>query len=471
MGADQHNFVEKNKIMKTHKIFMNPVSMKKFMLIFVTILNLVTGCKEWPDFPDQGGGKTPPYAKKYPADVAIAWINLQKDLIKTTPGFDPLVAARSFAFSGLALYESVVKGMPGYRSVAYPRIGSDIGTLQKHQLIHWPASANAAMSFILKNLFATTSAANMTKIDSLEAAFTVRFQQEKIPNNILSQSAEYGERIAARIFDWSKTDGGHEAYLSAINSDYVPPTGPGLWIPTSPAFPKPIRPYWGNNRSFVPNSATLTLPTPPIAYSETPGSEFYQAVLDLYNKSLSLTEEEITIVKTWGDMPVNYGTSSHYTHIATQLIQENGMKLDQAAVVYAKHGMAIYEATICVFKAKYTYNLIRPVSYIQQALGHGTWSTVIGTPPHPEYPSAHATLGGASYVVLEKIFGKNYAFVDKTHENLYGTRSYNNLREYAVEAAKSRFLGGIHYNFSAEVGLAQGEKVGNLINSIQFKGH
>jgi hypothetical protein len=457
--------------MITHKTFMNPASMKKFMLIFAILLGLITSCKEWPDFPDHGGGNTPPYAKKFPADVAIAWINLQKELVKTTPGFDPLVAARSFSFSGLALYESVVKGMPGYRSVASSRMRNDMNTLHKHQLIYWPASANAAMAFMLKNLFANTSAANMNKIDSLEAAFTVQFQQQKILDNILDQSAEYGEKTAERIFDWSKTDGGHEAYLSAIDGNYVPPTGPGMWIPTSPAFPKPIRPYWGNNRSFVTNSATLTLPPPPIAYSEAPGSEFYQAVLELYNKSLSLTPEEKAIVNTWGDLPVNYGTSSHYTHIATQLIQENGLKLDQAAVVYAKHGMAIYEATICVFKAKYTYNLIRPISYIHHVLDHDMWSTVIGTPPHPEYPSAHATIGGASYVVLEKIFGKDYSFVDRTHENLYGTRSYNNLREYAVEAAYSRFLGGIHYNFSAEVGLAQGEKVGNLINKIPFKGN
>ena len=444
--------------------------MKRFMLIFVTVLCLIVSCKEGPDFPGNGEGKPSNNAKKYPADVAVAWINLQQDLVKTTPGFDPLVAARSFSFSGLALYESVVKGMPGYHSVASPRMGSDINTLPKQQLIYWPASAHAAMAFMLKNLFASTSAANMNKIDSLEAAFHAQFQQE-IPDNILSQSAAYGEKIAERIFDWSKTDGGHEAYLAATNSNYVPPTGPGLWIPTPPALSQPIRPYWGDNRSFVPNSATVTLPPPPLAYSEEAASAFYQAVQEIYNQSLSLTAEDIAIVKTWGDLPGNYGTSSHYTHIATQLIQENELKLDQAALAYAKHGIAIYEATICVFKAKYAYNLIRPVSYIQQVLGHAAWSTVIGNPPHPEYPSAHATLGGASYVVLENIFGKNYAFVDRTHENLYGTRSYNNLREYAVEAANSRFLGGIHYNFSAEVGLAQGEKVGNLINKIQFKGN
>ena len=189
----------------------------------------------------------------------------------------------------------------------------------------------------------------------------------------------------------------------------------------------------------------------------------------MYNKSLSLTTEEINVVKTWGDIPGNYGTSTHYTNIATQLVEEKNVKLDDAAVVYAKHGIAIYEATISVFKAKYTYNLIRPISYIKNVMGHTSWTTIIGTPPHPEYPSAHATIGGASYTVLEGIFGKNQPVTDRTHENLFGARSYNNLKAYAVEAAHSRFLGGIHYSFSAEVGLSQGVQVGNLVNGIPFK--
>jgi hypothetical protein len=209
----------------------------------------------------------------------------------------------------------------------------------------------------------------------------------------------------------------------------------------------------------------------PYTYSENPASDFHNDANEVYTISLSLTPEDLAIVKTWGDIAGNYGTTGHYTNIATQLIQENGLKLDEAALTYAKHGIAIYEATISVFKSKYKYNLIRPVSYIRNIMGHASWGSSIGTPPHPEYPSAHATIGGASYVVLESIFGKNYSFVDRTHENLYGARSYSNLKAYAIEAAQSRVLGGIHYNHSADVGLAQGEKVGQLVNSIRFRGN
>lgn len=441
--------------------------MKKLIMILVAVPWLFGNCEEAPYGQSHEAGISAPHSKKYPADVAVEWINLQQTLIKTTPGFDPLVASRSFSFSGLALYESIVKGMPGYQSVVSSQIGIDINALPKKQLIHWPASANAAMALMLRNLFANTSAANMDKIDSLEAAFNAKFQNQATPE-VLGQSASYGRIIAYQIFEWSKTDGGHEAYLAATSANYVPPAGPGKWIPTPPAFSKPIRPYWGDNRSFVPNSASITMPPPP-SYSENVESEFYQAAHEVYDTSLSLTAEDSAIVKTWGDLPGNYGTPAHYTNIATQLILENRFSLDKAALTYAKHGIALYEATICVFKAKYTYNLIRPVSYIRNILGHEAWGSVIGTPPHPEYPSAHAVIGGASYIVLESIIGKNYSFVDRTHENLFGARAYDNLKAYAVEAAWSRVLGGIHFNSSANIGLTQGEHVGNLINKVAFK--
>jgi len=436
--------------------------MKKFILTFAILTWVFTGCEETPHGPSNNN------VSKYPADVAIKWIKLQQKLTKKTPGFDPAVSSRSYAYSGLTLYEAVVKGMPEYNSVASPLIGDNINALPNHQVIDWAASANAAMAFILKNLFANTSEANKATIDSLESALNAEYEN-KSTAQIVTASGEYGRKIANSIFEWSKGDGGHEAYKGAIDNSYVVPKGPGLWVPTPPALSPPIRPSWGNNRSFIPNSAVSTAPGPPITYSENPDSDFYKMVNKVYTISLSLTEEDVKIVKHWGDLPANYNAPSHYTHIATQLVEENELKLDQAAVTYAKHGIALNEAIISVFKAKYIHNLIRPISYIRSVLGQAAWNTVIPTPPHPEYPSGHATVGGASYTVLASIFGKDHAVVDRAHENLYGARSYENLKAYATEAAWSRVLAGIHYQLSADVGLAEGEKVGDLVNKIEFK--
>ncbi len=175
------------------------------------------------------------------------------------------------------------------------------------------------------------------------------------------------------------------------------------------------------------------------------------------------------MLKFWADLPGQFATGGHYTNIATQLIEENDLNLDQAALIYAKHGIALNEAAICVFKAKYTYNLLRPISYIQNVMGYDSWKTVISTPAHPEYPAQHPAVGRASSVVLESFFGKNYSFVDRTQESLYGPRPYEKLEDYAIEAAQSRVLGGIHYRPSAEAGLQQGKEVGDLVNEMRFK--
>ena len=54
------------------------------------------------------------------ADVPVAWFSYVRDLVRTTDGFSPPVAARVYGYAGVALYEALVKGMPEYRSIAPP---------------------------------------------------------------------------------------------------------------------------------------------------------------------------------------------------------------------------------------------------------------------------------------------------------------------------------------------------------------
>ena len=58
--------------------------------------------------------------------------------------------------------------------------------------------------------------------------------------------------------------------------------GPGLWVPTPPAFAPASTPYWGNNRPIIPGDIHNTQPGPPVTYSKTPGLRFirwYSGVL------------------------------------------------------------------------------------------------------------------------------------------------------------------------------------------------
>lgn len=323
------------------------------------------------------------------------------------------------------------------------------------------------MASITKALFGNTSMANIKTIDSLEASFKTKFFSQAGKKEI-EISEDFGRKLAKAIFDWSKTDSAHEAYLRITSPSYIPPTGPGLWIPTPTGFSPPIHSGWGNNRSFIPGIAGSTQAPVPLPYSEDSSSSYYQGAKELYEISLSLSHEDSIIAKFWGDLPTNYNVPAHATGILTQLIVLKELKLDEAAMVYAKHGIAVNDALISVFKTKYTYNAIRPVSYIRAVLNHSAWNTVIPTPPHPEYSAAHAVVSAASAGIMENVFGKNVSFTDHTYDNLYGPRTFNSFQDYAREAGHSRVLAGIHYKTSVSIGLEQGRKVGEAINRIEL---
>lgn len=410
-------------------------------------------------------------AKKYSSAVAMEWMKLNMRLTKSTPGFNSVVAGRSFGYAGLTLYESIVPGINGAQSVMLQlNTSNSIPNLpkSKNTAYYWPASANAAMAHITRSIFSNVSPANLVSIDSLETAFNQQFASQAGPGE-LKVSSDFGKAVAAAIFDWSKTDGGHEGHLKVTIPGYIPPVGPGLWISTPPANSPPIHPYWGNNRTFAPNIAITSQPAAPVAYSGDPGSEFHTMVNELYTISQSLSAADTTTIRFWGDLPVNYNVPAHATGILNQLISKEQFKLDDAAIAYAKHGMAMSDALISVLRAKYNYNLVRPISYIRNVMGHSAWNSVIPTPPHPEYPAAHGVVSSASATVLEKIFGKQYSFTDHTYDSQYGSRSFSSFEAYAYEAAYSRVIGGIHYKPSIITGLAQGKLVGEAINKINFR--
>lgn len=64
-----------------------------------------------------GSLRVPPSAPAaaYGMDVPLAYYNLSFSLSKRTAGITPPVQARIFAYMGLALYESVVGGMPRHQ--------------------------------------------------------------------------------------------------------------------------------------------------------------------------------------------------------------------------------------------------------------------------------------------------------------------------------------------------------------------
>jgi hypothetical protein len=219
----------------------------------------------------------------------------------------------------------------------------------------------------------------------------------------------------------------------------------------------------------LPGSINNTVPAAPTAFSKNPGTPFYNMAKEVYDISQSLTEEQKAIANFWDDAPNGkYVTAfGHWFSILKQVFEKDNPGLMKAADAYLRLGISMHEAVISCWKTKYTYHLIRPVTYIRKHMGYADWNALIGTPPHPEYSSAHATFSAAAGYTLESIFGTNYSFTDHTYDVLgMNPRNFGSFDAAAKEAAISRLYGGIHYRATAEVGNGQGKKVGENVKNL-----
>ena len=410
-------------------------------------------------------------SERFDSYIVQSWYSLLLKLVITTSGHTPPIVARSFGYTGITLYESLVGEMKDNHSLVGQLNG--LTTMPQHKYgnsYSAPISANAALARIIKNLFKNASAANLGKIDALETA-NYNLYSQHTSDIILDRSRDYGRAVADAVYNWSLTDGGNQAYLNNFPSSYVPPVGIDKWIPTSPLFPIAMLPYWGHNRTMIPANGPGTVDPPaPLAFSTTPSSPFYNAAYEVYNTSLHLTSEQNAIALYYNDGGGSFTPPGHNIGIALQIIRNHNLNLEQAAIVLAKVGIAENDAGIVCWRAKFGYNLLRPVTFIKSYIPSATlWNPLIGTPPFPTYTSGHATFSGASAAILTAEFGNHVSFTDSS-KIAYGfsPRSYANFIEAAKEAAMSRLYGGIHYRFDNDNGFTCGLRIGANVEHIMW---
>ena len=461
--------------------------MKKFSLITVVLVALLFSCQKNIDKPatreeiqtsaatDNERGHLE-QTKTFSADVVIRWLNLDLDMLRLPlpAGTSVQGGDRILAYSGIALYETVVNGMPAYQSLngqltEFPTMPST----QPGKAYHWAAAANAALADITRYLFSATSVANKQKITDLENELNAVYATE-VDASVINRSVDYGKEVAGKVATWANTDGWQ------LNSNpYTPPSPtleqPWLWVPTATS--APIGPYTGDRRLLVAGSDNGAAIAPFPTFSKTPGSEFYEMAIDVYNKSQSLTAEQrhLALYFRDGGEAGYYGGSGHYIAMLPQIFSNSGVSLDIAALTIVKSGIATSDASVIGFKAKYTFNLLRPITYIRSLPDLSAWTPLFATPNHPEFPSAHSFNAGAFLEALANVFGDNFEFTDNTYHNMntsLGTLhalTFQSFTELKNAVGESRVYGGIHYGPSCTKGVQLGEKVAdNVLNTLRF---
>jgi membrane-associated phospholipid phosphatase len=250
-----------------------------------------------------------------------------------------------------------------------------------------------------------------------------------------SPAVTSGRAIGAAVVERAMSDGADAVWTG------TPPTTPGTWAPTPPAFlASPLEALAGTWKPWNLASASQFRPGAPPVFG---GAQWQAELREVYDVSRSLTGEQQAIALLWADGAGTETPPGHWNRIALDLIAARGLSTLQAARVLVTLNTAQADAFIACWDAKFTYWTERPVTSIRSELD-STWLPLIATPPFPSYVSGHSTTSGAAATVLGHFFPQQRA----------------QLEAMAAEAAVSRLYGGIHFASDNAAGLELGRRVG-----------
>ena len=158
----------------------------------------------------------------------------------------------------------------------------------------------------------------------------------------------------------------------------------------------------------------------------------------------NLTRRQLGIVYKWADGVSTPTPPGHWNYLAAPYIAANQFTEVRMARAFALLNMALHDAAVGCWDAKYTYFNPRP-SQLDPRI-----RTVVGLPNFPAYTSGHSTFSAAASSVLSYLFPSGAAFFDAEKE----------------EASISRLYGGIHYRSDIEAGKEHGKRIGGY--TIRF---
>jgi membrane-associated phospholipid phosphatase len=289
-------------------------------------------------------------------------------------------------------------------------------------------------------------------------------RQEAVEHGI-----QWGQQAADAIWAWRSTDG-----FTPAPPPFLGGTNVGEWRPTPPAFAPGIGPQYAHMTPWVIKSPSQFRPGGPPGLT----SARYAEVFNETKSMGSLSSPTRTADQTLASIFWNSSTASFYwNRIALFLGAERHTTLVENALVLAALNIAMADAGIACWEAKYYYVAWRPVTAIRLADSDGnpatiedpSWTPLLDTPPHPEYPSGHSTFSAAAAIVLAHYFGKNSSFIVDSDVLPGVVRSFPNFSAALAEIVDARVFAGIHFRSACDDGQATGTEVAKYVLNNAFR--
>jgi hypothetical protein len=285
----------------------------------------------------------------------------------------------------------------------------------------------------------------------------------------------YGDLAAARVLRDRAGDG--LTTPIATTSPYAPlDPAAGVWRRTPPAFAPAQTPWMANVRPFILDSADHFTPAPPPSLQSQEWVEAFNEVKSLgAGNSATRTPEQTATAQFYAA-----NVPRQFNLLARTVATDENLDVPRTARLVAMVNEVGADALIAMMNAKYRFQFWRPITAISpgsvtnDGLGpvpgfddgnpltaeQPGWTSLLPTPNHPEYPSAHCTITSAIGEVLVRFMGTDAIDIDLAgNANFGATRHFATVQELRTEVENARVWAGLHYRFSTVAGVQLGKEV------------
>lgn len=399
------------------------------------------------------------------ADFLTEWNNLELDQIRTT-SMDPLFASRDLAILQVAMSDAINGVAREYNSL----------------YIYQDAPAGTSMGATM----AAVGYQVMTSLYGSNSAFTTLYNSQisslSDSPSAISQGINWGTSVSNIITTYRSSDGS-----AGSNTPYTPSGLQGEWAPTPPNFEtQPLRPGWRDVLPFALNVGAQFRPNGPATLDSAVYAADFNMVKSLgQDTSVTRTTDNTNVATFWHDPQGTVTTAGHWNQSLATLTAS--LSLNDRARVYAAVNVAMADAAIASWDAKFAYNGWRPVTAIRdEALrdigveynnpditGDANWNPLFDSPLSPGYVSLTSAQSNAAARVMASLLGGDVQpfslGADVDGDGIIDmTRNYSSFTQAAVEAGQAGIYGGYDFNFSVQDGGVMGDTVGQYVTANFF---
>jgi hypothetical protein len=379
------------------------------------------------------------------ADMVTEWNVIALNSTAVPP--NSILQSRALAIVHAAIYDAV-RAVERRKGAAY---AVEIEALAG-------ASAEAAVAAAAHRALVRLAPAQRPALDAALAASLSRIADGRGKTDGIA----VGEKIAERLVTLRAADGA-DAKVA-----FTPKPGVGLYQLTPPQMVPAILPQWGAVTPFVLKSRTgLEFKGAPAMTTEQFARDFTEVKRVGARNSTTRTADQTAAAIFW-----TVQTAVPWHAAARAASAAKGLSLADNARLFAILSLATADSQIVAFEEKYRRPHWRPITAIRAAAelnlpaleGDAGWEPLLVTPPHPDYPSAHAVFSGAAEAVLRGFFGGDAVDVSVTAPGPFGvTRTYRTFSELSEEVDNARVWGGIHFRSADVDGAEVGRRIGEIV--------